>query len=389
MKQCRVVIGSGYGDEGKGISTDYLSNGWADLVVRFNGGSQAAHTVHNKYCSHVFGHFGSATLRGIPTYLSKKFVTSPFILRKERVELIKKGIDPKVYIHKDCFVTTLFDILINQTIEEYRGKERHGSVGAGFNETITRDYDNLLSLRVDDWSNPVEFRKQVDIIGKVYFPLRLVELGIPEEKVKAVIEKYNFDAMVNGVMDSMDYMMRHSIITDDEILKDNDKVVFEGAQGLLLDEFYGEFPYVTRSRTGIKNTLPMIRMFSDVEVDVFYVTRAYTTRHGAGPLLNEEPMPNWVEDTTNIPNQFQGSLRYAPLNFELLSNTIQKDFGYIDNSKMYLIVTCMDQLPIEMHEKFYGELVGKFDLNNIFVNYSKVTLEVPLRIPSEVPSEDR
>lgn len=49
--------------------------------------------------------------------------------------------------------------------------------------------------------------------------------------------------------------------------------------------------------------------------------------------------------------------------------------GYIDNSKMYLIVTCMDQLPIEMHEKFYGELVGKFDLNNIFVNYSKKTLE--------------
>ena len=127
----------------------------------------------------------------------------------------------------------------------------------------------------------------------------------------------------------------------------------------------------------------MIRMFSDVEVDVFYVTRAYTTRHGAGPLLNEEPMPNWVEDTTNIPNQFQGSLRYAPLNFELLSNTIKKDFGYIDNGKMCLIVTCMDQLPIEMHEKFLGELENKFVwtdpiLDRLFVNYSKVTPEVPL-----------
>jgi len=54
-----------------------------------------------------------------------------------------------------------------------------------------------------------------------------------------------------------------------------------------------------------------------------------------------------------------------------------------------MIVTCMDQLPIEMHEKFYGELVDKFDLNNIFVNYSKVTLEVPLGVPSGVPSGDR
>ena len=51
---------------------------------------------------------------------------------------------------------------------------------------------------------------------------------------------------------------------------------------------------------------------------------------------------------------------------------------------MCLIVTCMDQLPIEMHEKFYEELEDKFDLNNIFVNYSKVTLETPLRVPSEV-----
>ena len=85
MKEIKVVIGSNWGDEGKGLFTDYFSSQHKDgIVVRFNGGSQASHTVTTSDGNrHAFSHFCSGTLSGLPSYLSSFFIANPILFRKE------------------------------------------------------------------------------------------------------------------------------------------------------------------------------------------------------------------------------------------------------------------------------------------------------------------
>lgn len=135
MRDISVVIGANYGDEGKGLVTDFLSNS-ETLVVRFNGGAQAGHTVVTPEGQrHVFHHIGSGALRGAATLLSRFFIVNPFIFLKEVKEL---GFEPTVSIDPRASVTTPYDMLLNQAVERKRGEERHGSCGLGINETVTR-----------------------------------------------------------------------------------------------------------------------------------------------------------------------------------------------------------------------------------------------------------
>jgi len=85
MKNIKIVIGSNFGDEGKGLITDYFANQYPNgIVVRFNGGVQASHTVITpNSIRHMFSHFGSGTLSGLPTHLSEFFIANPIIFKKE------------------------------------------------------------------------------------------------------------------------------------------------------------------------------------------------------------------------------------------------------------------------------------------------------------------
>jgi adenylosuccinate synthase len=143
------------------------------------------------------------------------------------------------------------------------------------------------------------------------------------------------------------YLFLHKVsVQNDQYINDKlDRVIFEGAQGLLLDQDYGTFPHVTRSNTGLKNVRALV---GDAPLDVKYVTRAYTTRHGAGPLpfeLPEKPYPG-IEDKTNITGGYQGSLRFSYLNLDDTSEAVKKDKQYVlPGDKVEAVVTCMDQLP--------------------------------------------
>ena len=101
MRTASVVVGAGYGDEGKGLATDWLcARHEADvLAVRFNGGAQAGHTVQTPDGQrHVFSHFASGTLAGADTYLSRYFVCHPMLFTQEREALREKGFRPRVAI---------------------------------------------------------------------------------------------------------------------------------------------------------------------------------------------------------------------------------------------------------------------------------------------------
>ena len=138
MKNAKIVIGANFGDEGKGLTTDYLSMGGNDpIVVRFNGGAQAGHTVQtidNK--AHVFHHVGSGSFLDIPTFLSKFFIVNPtaFVLELEELEAL--SMKPRLYLDIRAPLTTPYDMIINWAIETKRGNSRHGSCGFGIDQTM-------------------------------------------------------------------------------------------------------------------------------------------------------------------------------------------------------------------------------------------------------------
>jgi adenylosuccinate synthase len=399
MKTAKVVIGAGYGDCGKGLVTDFLAQGWADITVRFNGGSQALHTVkHPGGPSHAFSHFGSGSLRGIPTYLSQHFVVNPATFMKEYKELERKVKVPTIFVHEDCMVTTLLDMRINQAIENSRGKHRHGSVGVGINETVTRHLDTPYKITVGMLKNNLP--KALITIKEIYNDYavgRLISLGMAEDAILE-IKEYDLDKILDGTIKQVEFFLDHMTMVSCSILDFYDNVVFEGAQGLMLDEFHPYFPYVTRSRTGIYNVNDIIngnKAYKNTKVEIYYVTRIYTTRHGAGPFPTEVvdemelfDFPYEFEDSTNVPHPYQGTMRIGYLDVDVLRKSIYDDLnhfkGYPDAVR--LVVTCMDQVwydvvvqkdgaLVEMEPQDFGAWMKKVIGFPVMLNYSDETPE--------------
>jgi adenylosuccinate synthase len=347
-----VVIGSAFGDEGKGTMVDYLSSQYDNaLVIRFNSGAQAGHTVTTPDGKrHVFSHFGSGSFVGAKTFLSEHFVSNPILFFKELALLNKLGVDPIVYVHQDSMITTPYDMMINQMVEKRRGSVRHGSCGVGFNETIERNLRNdSLSLRVKDLWDEDWITEVVNRIRSLYSPNRLGELGFFDEYTNNHNLFSSDDIFENFLLDLKAFRSR--VIVRDMKLSNFDGVIFEGAQGLLLDQNHKWFPHVTRSNTGLQNVVHLANKYGIEELNVNYMTRSYLTRHGAGPMpfeLDEKPYSGIV-DLTNIPNDWQGSLRFSWFNNDLLKESISKDMDYARNTfngivNSRLVVTCMDQL---------------------------------------------
>ena len=326
--RARAVIGANFGDEGKGLVTDWLCRQGAGMVVRFNGGAQAGHTV---VCAdgrrHVFKHFGSGSFVDVPTYLSQYFIVNPILFFHELEELTALGVVPQIYAHPECIVTTFADMFINQELENRRGNNRHGSVGLGINETVERSGIPELKITMADlWNNSKSLeRKLVEICSK-YATFRTGKpIGAPE-------------AMIHAFIEACTELAEQIHPLGIEQCKDP---VFEGAQGLLLDQNNKQFyPHVTRSNTGMQNVISLCEQAGIADIDAYYVSRTYLTRHGAGVLPGEDPGLMYY-DNTNAEHRFQGRIRFAPLDYSVLRARIEADFG---GRSYKLIMTHMDQL---------------------------------------------
>ena len=336
--KARVVIGANFGDEGKGLVTDYLCSQGAGIVVRFNGGAQAGHTVvRDDGKRHVFHHFGSGSFEGVPTYLSQYFVVNPICFYREKADLNTLGMNPTVYGHPECVVTTFADMMINQHMEDKRGDKRHGSVGLGVNETINRSAISELKITLADlWNGSKSLEKKlVEICGN-YAKFRIGQpIEKPEEMIAAFLK--GCEAIANDI---------HPL----GIAQCKDPV-FEGAQGLLLDQNNKEFfPHLTRSNTGMKNVRALCAQANITDIDTYYVSRTYLTRHGSGPLPGEDAALSYPDDT-NVEHSYQGSIRFAPLDINKLRSRCAEDFG---SDSYKLVLTHMDQLALLERADLYS-----------------------------------
>lgn len=158
------------------------------------------------------------------------------------------------------------------------------------------------------------------------------------------------------------------LVTEKEIFSaDNyDHIIFEGSQGIMLDMDHGLFPNVTRSNTTCKNAMQIIQDNNLSKPEVYYITRAYTTRHGKGWMPNEDiELPDLGitidPEETNKPNEWQGKFRRSMLDINTLNYAVQIDSNFSPGLKKYLVVTCMDHV-----EKFRVTKDGHVkDINDI------------------------
>jgi adenylosuccinate synthase len=332
-----AVIGLGFGDEGKGRTVDHLCSIAEDpIVIRFSGGQQAGHTVVRDGIRHVFSNFGSGTLYGAPTYISQFCTVDPTGIINEMRRLKDDGIIPRLYIDERCPVTTPYEKKIN------REKDKpNGTVGVGVGPTWERE-KNHYSLT----------------FGDLYYP------SIMSIKLDMIRRHYNFSMDIDGFIDDINQITgANNIFTSTHIPGNWDDLIFEGSQGLLLDQDIGFFPHVTRSNVGLSNVVKL----SPTLDRVYFVTRAYQTRHGNGPMTNES-MPHGImvnPHETNVENIFQGKFRIALLDIDILQYALRRAKQNTQHNKT-LVLTCLDHMANDLRFTRNGE-IEKFQSEASFI----------------------
>ncbi len=339
MKKAKVVIGLGFGDEGKGITTDFLcSQNPEAIVIRFSGGQQAAHTVLLNGKKHVHSSFSSGALRGLPSYFSEHCTIHPSLLYNEFLELKEKGGNTSLYIHPLAKVTTPFDVWQNRNNTK---NLTHGSCGKGIGATMKRN-EGAYKLFAIDLIGPKDFLiEKLKNIASYYGVTNDTQL---QEEVAYFLE----------CIQKIDW----KIATYDE-LENYETLIFEGSQGILLDMDHGVFPNVTYANTTSKNAMEICKQLDIQDIEQFYVSRCYTTRHGSGWMPNEEniTLVNNEEETC-VYNEYQKELRFGKLDEELLLHALQIDQIYSKATKKNLALTCLDQYKQEVD---FDKLKTKFD----------------------------
>lgn len=369
----KAVIGLGYGDCGKGVVTEYLCSQDPEntIVVRFSGGQQAGHKVvkrkpiykfdpavlHHLWktedVEHIFSSFGAGTLSGCPTYWSQYCTFDPVGFWNEYQILKEKGISPKIYIYPDCPVTTIYDVFANRNGDEIE----HGTTGTGFGKTWKRHFD----VRFDVY----------DLLcwhyGRIDDSLKDIE------KYYGIKEKVNLNVFHEAVV-KIRSLVERGIITVTDQIPDYKHKVFEGSQGLMLDEHIGTMPHCSPSDITPRNAMKM----ADLD-EIFLVTRAYQTRHGKGPMTNEQYSVKLVnnERETNVCNKYQGEFKTTVLDLDQLVHAKKKGIDEVvpKSTKINLVMTCIDQLSTYSYtsyghkiDGYHGEYFAKIIRDNLDIN---------------------
>jgi adenylosuccinate synthase len=279
-----AVVDLGYGDAGKGTVVDWLcSGGQVDTVVRFNGGAQAAHNVVTPDGRHhAFAQFGSGTFTpGVRTHLSSFVLVDPLALVAEADHLTALGVPDaldRLTVDRRALLTTPYHAAANRARETARGARRHGSCGMGIGETVAYALAHGEDApRAGDCADPATLRRKLTWLHD-----RLAaELGrLPAPPVDACTDAFGAFAGRVALVDG-DHLRRR--------LRAG-RVVFEGAQGVLLDERHGFHPFTTWSTTTFANVDALLEEAGmPGEAIRLGVMRTYATRHGPGPFVTEDP----------------------------------------------------------------------------------------------------
>ena len=352
MKELRsaIVTDLGFGDSGKGLTVDYLCANAADkertLVVRASSGHQVGHTVQIEGLKHTFSNTGSGTLRGVPTYYTQNTVHFPPALLAEAHDLAKLGFLAELIVHPLAMLATPYDILWNHFEER---KLKHGSVGVGYGATVRRNNANV-TLSMIDATYPWLLEAKLEGVRLYYEKLA---------KANGFLRKWRREAsrlsLASYCCASSAAANSIKLLKLEDVVSKYDYLIFEGNQGIMLDKHNGIQPHTTWADCTSGPAFNILRQLERyreiVTPDVYYITRSYQTRHGAGPMSGRPIGLKPSKDEINVFNEWQGNFKLAALDPKLLGCAMVTDNAYIDREiTRNLMITCMDQLSVELSD---------------------------------------
>lgn len=294
MSPTVVVVGAQWGDEGKGKLTNYLSE-QADVVVRYQGGDNAGHTI--MFNDHTFKlhHLPSGIFNSnVINIMGNGMVINPKSLFQELSDLAKKGYYcDNLYISDRAHVILDYHQTLDGIHEERLGEEKIGTTKKGIGPAYT-DKAARIGIRMGDFVSEnfyTVLKKTLKIKNKELFslgaqPIDIVKMYKEYLEIAEVLKRH--------VTDTVTLLNRE--------IKAGKKVLFEGAQGAMLDIDYGTYPYVTSSHT-ISGGVCVGAGVSPKAIDeILGVFKAYTTRVGSGPFpseLKNEALTNFIREKGN------------------------------------------------------------------------------------------
>ncbi len=277
-----VVIGSQWGDEGKGKIIDYIGKD-ASYTIRFHGGNNAGHTVINKY-----GKFAMHLVpSGIFNPKSKAIIANGVIvdleilaLEIENLEKAKIKIGKRLYISPRCHIIMPYHKILDRLFEEAKGKSKVGTTGRGIGPCYA-DKVSYNGIRIADLLDKRSFREKLKTQLKIKNKI-LKSLGHSSLSAKKTEKEIlrNFSKIKKYVKEPYPEI--------EKALKDKKNILLEGAHGVLLDNDWGTYPFVTAS-TVISGGIPSGSGIPLQKIGrVIGVAKAYQTRVGAGPMPTEQ-----------------------------------------------------------------------------------------------------
>lgn len=324
MERAAIVVDLGFGDAGKGLVTDHLTREMgARLVVRFHGGAQAGHNVVTPDGRHhTFSQLGAGTfVPGVETYLSEAMVVHPTALLAEAAHLLSVGVPDaldRLFVSERALVITPFHQAANRLRELARGAGRHGSCGVGVGETVAdalRDPEEAVragDLRHGRALVPRLLRIQARKREEVRAEIASLAGWAPADQERDLLEDPGVPERWCGALAPL--FPRVTITGEGWLgarLAGPGATVFEGAQGVLLDEWAGFHPYTTWSTCTFERALALLSGCAfEGEVVRVGVLRTYAVRHGAGPLPSEDTaLDGLLPERHNTDGPWQGRVR--------------------------------------------------------------------------------
>lgn len=278
-----AVIGSQWGDEGKGKIVDWLSSR-ADVVVRFQGGHNAGHTLVIDGVEYKLSLLPSGIVRkGKMSIIGNGVVVDPWHLLKEIGVVRAKGVeispDNLILAENATLILPIHQVL-DKALEAARGKKAIGTTGRGIGPAY-EDKVGRRAIRVCDLEHPDLLKEKIDRMMSTHNAL-LKGLGL---------DTVDAGSIYNQLMEVREEILSYKGVvwkTLDEARRKGKKILFEGAQGTMLDADHGTYPFVTSSNTVVASASSGSGVGPDAIGYVLGITKAYTTRVGEGPFPTEQ-----------------------------------------------------------------------------------------------------
>jgi adenylosuccinate synthase len=277
-----VIIGAQWGDEGKGKIVDILARD-ADIVVRYQGGSNAGHTVINERGTYIFHLIPSGILyRGTTCLIGNGVVVDPGALIDEMDQLHTKGIviGKNFAVSQRAHLILPYHKAIDRASEQSKGSRKIGTTGRGIGPSYA-DKMARIGIRMGDLLNPPLFRQKLEE--------NLVEMNWFLERLYKV-ETFQVDKVFDQYMGYAERLKSHIMDTTtllNRAISRHKTVLFEGAQGTHLDVDFGTYPYVTSSSSAAGGACTGTGVGPTMIDAVMGIAKAYSTRVGSGPFPTE------------------------------------------------------------------------------------------------------